>query len=523
MTSKIERLGPWAEKSFSTLCSEFGVIANKSEEDETGWDFLLEFPQATIIDLPPDLQKIELSARAQIKSRERGKLVARLKLSNAHRFAASPEPCFVILAAATDGGHPVQYYAKHFWKDEIERTLKRLRQADQKNKPTNMQSLNISFDETDNHTQDLIPWIRRMITNRNTDYARQKQELNRNLGYEDGRIFGTFTFRGSDIGKLVDHSIGLNAEIEMSKVRMVDRRFGIEAKKPILDLKPDRVEMRAHPQRCKVEIIDTDDYTHQFDGEIFTPGIPNLPPEEFKARVVAGPLEALLRGTGETTINYHFNSSEKHELKDLIAYIKLLAGFSAGPVQFSITLDGKRMDSGPVTVECVEHADLFSDALVLLQAMLLVVLKSGTPKVMMSLDDILKGWEAILEFRNNVEADTTDFSIEGDDPRILETKIDRLVTGLFLTTENYRITAVLAYKLINDSIENQTRKLTFKKPTIVYAIVDEREESAHGNLVEKEIKRYAERHGQGVISIHQSDQGAAMVVSIVNPTPIPTK
>ncbi|MBA3055362.1 MAG: hypothetical protein FP826_10590 [Sphingomonadales bacterium] len=227
MTNKIEKLGRWAEKQFSSLCSEGGVIANKSEEDETGWDYLLEFPQAAVEGLPPDLQKIELSARAQVKSRERGKLVAELKLSNAHRFAAAPEPCFVVLAAATDGGHPVKFYAKHFWQDEIARTLKRLRQADYKSKPTNQQSFDVSFDEMDNHTDDLIQWMRQVVASSGSDYANLKRDLNENLGYEDGRFFGTVTFLNNDIEKFVDHSIGLDAKIELTNARLVDRRFGI--------------------------------------------------------------------------------------------------------------------------------------------------------------------------------------------------------------------------------------------------------------------------------------------------------
>lgn len=516
MTNKIEKLGLWAEKKFSILCSEGGITANKSDEDDTGWDYLLEFPQAAVKGLPPDLQKIELSARAQVKSRERGKLIAKLKLSNAHRFAAAPEPCFLILAAATDGRHPVKFFAKHFWREDIARTLKRLRQADHKSKPTNRQSFDVSFNDADDHTDDLVQWMRQVVASGGSDYAERKRELNKNLGYENGQFFGTITFLSNDIEKFVDHSIGLNAKIELTNARLVDRRFGIEAKKPIFDIRPHYVEMRTHPKPCTVEVTDADDQVHCFDGEFFTPGIPGLPLDMLKARIVAGPLSALLLGTGNANFNYHFNSGDKHDLEYLTRCVKLLAAFGKGPMQVSVVFDGNRVDSGQVTTERADNAELFSDALVLLNALSRAAEKAGNPKIKLSLDDIIQGWDVILEFRNLLDADTMDFSMEGEEGRIAKAKIDRLVTGLNLTIEGYRITVVLAYRLKGDEVENQKRKLTFLKPTILRSIIDKHDEAAHGTEVQKEIERYADRHGEGVITIHRTDEGAGFVISVVN-------
>lgn len=37
-------LGKLGESFLSKLAAEVGIIANKASEDETDWDFLLEFP-----------------------------------------------------------------------------------------------------------------------------------------------------------------------------------------------------------------------------------------------------------------------------------------------------------------------------------------------------------------------------------------------------------------------------------------------------------------------------------------------
>lgn len=37
-------IGNMGEKHFSSLCSAAGITANKSEIDNKGWDYIVEFP-----------------------------------------------------------------------------------------------------------------------------------------------------------------------------------------------------------------------------------------------------------------------------------------------------------------------------------------------------------------------------------------------------------------------------------------------------------------------------------------------
>ncbi|MCF6329346.1 MAG: hypothetical protein L3J02_06065, partial [Henriciella sp.] len=163
MTSgKIQDLGDWAEDAFSGLCSKSGITRNKSSQDRSGWDYIIQFPARRIDKLPSDMQPGEKSARVQVKSKGRGKPSIALSLSNAVKFAKEPMPCFVVLFLATDKAEPVRLYAKHFWADEIARTLKRVRKADADGKSDfHKMTLSISFADADAHDGDLLEWMRR--------------------------------------------------------------------------------------------------------------------------------------------------------------------------------------------------------------------------------------------------------------------------------------------------------------------------------------------------------------------------
>lgn len=517
MTKPIKNLGRWAEDQFAAFCSEAGVTANRSQVDETGWDFLFELPAPRAKFAPPDLQRIETTARAQVKSRLKGALSTELKLSNARRFAALPEPCFVILAAATNGGHPVRFYAKHFWQDEIERTLKRLREADHKSKPIHKQSLTITFDEQDDHTDDLIVWITSTIAAVGSDYAGQKRRLNESLGYEKERFTGSITFLAADLEKLIDHSIGLDVDIDVLNARMVDRRFGIEAKTPIFDAKPQLVHLRSHPDKCAIEITDQRDRVHRFEGQLFRGGLPGLPADLTKVRVVAGPFECILRGTGEATFNYHFNSADRHELHDLQRCVAFLGMADNGPLQFTVEFGGSRMHSNGVRMEPSTDAPFFNDSAVLLAALVKVADKADNAAVSMSLDDLIQAWEAVYEFRNHIDADSVNSSLEGPDGDALSTPIKRLAQGITVAVGELRFSAVLGYRLEGDEIEGQKRRLTFSKPALVHAIANDCDETSHAKVINEEIHRYAQRHCEGVITIQRSGDDSQLAISLVNP------
>lgn len=505
MSNKIEDLTTWAENRFAVYCSQAGVVANKSTRDMTGWDFLLEFAQQNPASLPPDHHKTEMTARVQVKSRERGRLSTKIKLDNARRFATSPDPCFVVLAAATDGDSPVRFYAKHFWKSEIERALKLLRQAEGKSKPVHKQFFSVAFSLENDHTDDLIEWMSRIVSQDRTAYSAEKQRLNKTLGYEDGSLVGTVTFALDDLESFVDHSIGLTPKINLTHVRMVDKRFGIEAKKPIFEGKPDYAVMQSNPKACAIEVVDVDDRSHTFAGEFRAPGFPELPKDMFKARVIAGPVKMVLNGDGVATVNISFHSSDVHELSYLTKCVDLYASAGKGPVEVILHVNGERLDGVATDVLKTEHGDLFHDCAILLRSLCELAGQAGQAKLRLSLDQIIHGFEEIRHFRDHVVADSLSIGLRLLPDREIDPVIRRLLFPCTLQIGEVKFSVLRAFRHVEEEKDGDERKLTFSQPIMLHVQVDESDLSEHQKAMDDIVRRNSEKHGEGSLVMRAGD------------------
>jgi hypothetical protein len=505
VTKKIVDLGDWAEVRFELYCSQAGVVANKSSKDRTGWDFLLEFPQENKVHLPPDHHNRELTARVQVKSREREKRSATIKLDNAHRFATSPDPCFVILAAATDGGEPVRFYARHFWKPEIERTLKRLREAEGKSKPVHKQSLSLAFKNEDDHTEDLIPWMRSIVTQDREAYSAEKQKLNSTLGYEDCNAVGIMTFALDDLSEFIDHSIGLTPKINLTSARIVDTRFGIEAKTPLFEGKPDHAVMQSNPQACAIEVVDVDDRSHTFAGEFRAPALPGLPQDMFKARVTAGPVTMVLNGNGVAKVNISFHCSDPLELSYLTKCVDLYAAAAKGPVEVILRVNGARFDGVSTDELWIEHGDLFHDCAVLLRSLNELVDQAGQEQPQLSLDQIIHGFEEIRYFRDHVFADSLSIGLTLLPDRESDPVIKRLIFPCTLQVGEVKFSAVRAFRHVEEEKDGDYRKLTFSKPVTLHAQVDQVGIGEHQIAIDGIVQRNAKKHGEGGLVMRSKD------------------
>lgn len=279
----------------------------------------------------------------QVKSKKRAPPNVQIKLTNAYRFAKAGEACFVVLFLASDGGYPVRVYSRRFGEELIGRTLKRARELDQAGE-TNLHKkfLTITFEDADEHGDDLLAWMRQTQDELGTDYAAAKKRLTESLGFEDGRIFGSIKFLVSDLGELVDHTIGLSENAPVEHVRFVDRRFGIEAAEPVLDCKPDFVRLQSNPEPCTITVRGVDDKIIRFAAEMRQPGIPGIPLEAMKMRITADFLELIVSGEGKATLNVKFNGEEKRSLPTLVRLFRFLIAAEKGPLAVRIAVPGLR-------------------------------------------------------------------------------------------------------------------------------------------------------------------------------------
>src|SRR4051794_2524556 len=112
----IRRLPRYAETELQRLCAKAGALCHAVDEDESGWDRLIEFPEKDFPG-PADTRPPRLVAYGQVKSVEKGSLTCRVKLSNALRAAQSPQPWFIVLVTGETHRHPSRVFAVHVWDD----------------------------------------------------------------------------------------------------------------------------------------------------------------------------------------------------------------------------------------------------------------------------------------------------------------------------------------------------------------------------------------------------------------------
>jgi hypothetical protein len=117
------RFPDYAELTFARACAAAGAIAHPPWKDQNGWDYLVEFA-ATDDPRPADLlHEPILKVWTQVKSSEGDGLRSKVNLSNLLKSAQSHEPWFIVSIAKETSGR-VKIYARHVWKDLIERTLR---------------------------------------------------------------------------------------------------------------------------------------------------------------------------------------------------------------------------------------------------------------------------------------------------------------------------------------------------------------------------------------------------------------
>lgn len=337
--SSIIDLAEWAEDNFSARCARAGVTRNKSRQDRTGWDYLVEFPASEVAGVPADLQPVETAASVQVKSKRNGRPFVDLKLSNALRFAKSAAPCFLVLYQATEGGEPVRVFARHFWTDEIALALKRGRQADVDNRPDlHKLTVRYSFSDSDEHTEDLVEWLGFTAAGRSR-YAEEKLALVRTLGFEDGAIHGNLSFAADDLTALIDHQIGLSDTAPSVNVTIVQRRFGMDAKTPLFSGTPNIAHLRSHPQPARVRLRPPDGEDIWLNGELFLPAV-QAPQELMKLRVVADFLEIVIDGKNRGVVTLSRDPDRQRGLASHRAIIEVTRIAAAGPLRLLITCPG---------------------------------------------------------------------------------------------------------------------------------------------------------------------------------------
>lgn len=408
----IKDLANWAEDNFSALCSIAGVTRNKSQQDQAGWDYIIDFPPEASVDLSSDLRPVDISARVQVKSRRSSKASARLKLSNALRFAKNLQPCFIVLYMVENNDSTPRIFAKHFWVDEISHTLKRIRTAHAAGRTDfNKQTITINFSSSDEKGDQLLDWMYKVIKEKSNRYEEEKSKIEQNAGFEDGWLHGTVSFAQEEMEDFVNHQIGLEPFAPNVELTIKQRRFGIDVPLPNHHGPPDRFRIQSHPNPCRVRFRRQMGDDIWLDGLCFQPNFTAVPTGFWKLRVVVEFMEFVISEAGVSTAKMHFVHSDQRSLPTWIAVVRLLAEFESHSLEVSIVRPGlPALDieaSFPVLFDSDDIEELSK-----VVSFLDFISKGILPKnLAFSLSEINTSWSDIARVHGLVNAGCKKFSL----------------------------------------------------------------------------------------------------------------
>jgi len=495
-----QNFASYAQSSFERLCDVANVTKNPSIQDREGWDYMVEFARARIPGLPHDRQPGNATVRVQVKSKTAGKPTASVKLSNALRFANEPDPCFIALWWRNADQSVERVYARHFDKPLLEATLRRAREAQRDGKQDlNRLRLSITFDESNDHTDDLIDWIRSIGDTDQHDYALKKRELTRSLGFENGKFGGTVTLPFEDMQKLIDAAVGLPTAQARVEVSFGDRRFDIIS--PIFSGTPDHFNMNAIPKPGQLTFQDVAGRAATFAGDVRSFAMEDMPVDTARATFTSPGMSGVLRGN-EFKIDYHFSGEDTHPLDRLQNFARFMV-ISGQRCSVALTLNEQ---DEPLETECppveIEDRELF----VWLDKALGHLRDCCGPEDNPSLRaaDVFDAHDELVNFSIAGAPGTPTFDLETNELVVLPL-VKNLAAFRLLRIGDATFYAIFRRACLDQTAVHRKIHLRFNDPVELEAGMLVMDEATAKSVVDQRFGAFATRMGKGTLIMNRGD------------------
>lgn len=341
----IKRLPRYAELKLQSLCAEGDALCHKVDEDESGWDFLVELP-AKAYSGPADMRPPGARAYVQVKSAKRERLTCRVTLSNALRAAQSSQPWFMVLVVeAADGP---RLYAVHFWERLIRRTLEAARRAHNENRSLNKSTITVQFSAEDEKGAELVEWMQATIDGVKPRYEDAKRAINESAGFEDGYGEGVMTIEAGSEDEILRNFLGLGDGLPLNRFTFTPSRFGIASPSPMIDAPGGRVHIMPEPVG-EIEVRIRGGASSEIivlAGKVYGANLPGLSSAQRRVRFSAAFMEILWGPEAGSEFHARLPPEEKFDLATIEKFAALNEWLATGPIDVQVWFQGKRAVGG---------------------------------------------------------------------------------------------------------------------------------------------------------------------------------
>lgn len=396
-----QRKGRPAEKHFSLLCSQANITCNRSEEDDHGWDFIVEIPMPRPERLSADLVGQIRKCEIQVKALEKPNPVVKLSLENARAFAKSHLPCFIVAILGQNTPSP-RVYIRHFWKDEIEQSLKRVREAGNKGKPLNKSFTQFTLSKEEDQSLDAIGWLVNTVQSLPRDYSSEKMRIEESVGYDDTRLKGEVRFGPlKGIEELVDHQLGLTESIPVEFVSIFETRFNLPSTIPIFAGKPSSVSLRSKATKeCSLILRSEEGASMVVAARVTAPAIPNLPLEALKLKIETWFFSIVVSNGKAVDFNLSFNFETPRTLLQLSQLFQILSWAKQGAIAYSLVGDGVPLADGRMKLDQGSNEFPFDALSKIVSKLLNITERAGASIPSVAPVALIRNWSKCAQFYN---------------------------------------------------------------------------------------------------------------------------
>ncbi|AQR60619.1 hypothetical protein BZG35_02365 [Brevundimonas sp. LM2] len=403
-----------AERIIAWLGDMAGAVVQTVDDDQNGWDCLVEFPPIDAGDMPPDLAPPGLSLFIQVKSSKTAKRSVRISLSNALKYARHALPYFIVLVTTERGPDTPTIYVKHVWPPLIEEMLKAVRKAHIDGRPLHKAGITIRFESSERHDLDAMRHIATVLDGLGPDYATRKEALVAATGYDEGYARGTITFDEMDTPRFVDMMLGLEPALDVKRITLHAMRFGLLDPIPELDGEG-QITIEPRPSSdCKVTFRDpVSGKEVTFDGELFAPGIPNLPREYWKLRVKTDLTDLAFVPGQLSSLTATLDMDEALPLDRLYRIVAFRSWSTGGRLEMQIWARDRLLTTTDIAMNSDEDGSYWRRMERVLEALLALSPAEKRPQSLrFSLRQLFEQLSMLEEFREVLEGET--LSLDGD-------------------------------------------------------------------------------------------------------------
>lgn len=356
-------LGALGESEFKRFCASVGIVANKSDEDKTGWDYFIEFPRSNSesnLDKTPS----PLECKIQVKATDGHTQRRSIGLLNFERLVKSSLPSFIVFMEFNNTDRVAKLYLVHIGEKWIRKVLKRLRQLNlSSNTEIRKKLISVKFDKshelTDLTGSGLKSAIEHHVPDGMEKYAAWKNDLIANLGYEKGFGIVNVQFERTDYPEeLVNQSLGLSAgQVTFERIEIWDQRFEILGKEPDQIIEGGHISIgTSKGVLARLECIGSKNRKKVwFDVEIIGSDANKLlQKSKRKLRIKARFFDLIVRPySNEIVFTYDLSAEQSLPLKDLHEFAELRKMMQDGDVQLNLHSD--------VSIKLILHSNELSN------------------------------------------------------------------------------------------------------------------------------------------------------------------